>query len=66
MAQDTREGLGVHSGGQSVGGKCMPQIVESDARQSGLFQQFFQVDVSGIGSHGALGTQWVRKDPLRV
>ena len=36
MAQDTREGLGVHSGGQSVGGKCMPQIVESDARQSGL------------------------------
>ncbi len=41
MAQDSREGLGIHSAGQGVGGKSVPEIVKADAGQSRPFQQRF-------------------------
>lgn len=41
VAQDSREGLGIHSTGQGVSGKSVPEIVKADAGQSRPFQQRF-------------------------
>ncbi len=41
MAQDFREGLGIHSAGQSVGGEGMTEIMKADAGQPCPFQQRF-------------------------
>ena len=37
VAQDAGQGLGIHAAGEGVGGKSVPQIVESNRRQSRRF-----------------------------
>ena len=43
MAQDSRQGLGIHSVGQRVGGESVPEIMESKARQIVFRKDFFSV-----------------------
>ena len=42
MAQDSRQGLGIHSAGQGVGGEGVPEIMKADIGQPRPFQQRFK------------------------
>ena len=66
MAQDSREGLGIHSAGQSVGSEGVTEIVKANAGQPCPFQQRFQVIVGGAGTGGLLWLEWIWEDPLGV
>ena len=64
VAQDARQGLGIHAAGEGMGGKGMPQIVETDAGQTCPFQQGFHVVIGGAGGHGKFRFNGVREYPL--
>ena len=63
VAQNAGQGLGVHAAGEGVSGKCMPQIVKSDLRQSSLLQDLFQLAVCSAGVQWGFRAKWVMEDP---
>ena len=65
MADDGRKSLDVHTVLQGRCGESMPQIVESQVRESGLDQQFFHPVVAAAGHDRILRMEGVGEDPLR-
>ena len=66
MAQDTGQGLGIHSVGQRVGGKGVPEIMKTKVGQIVFCQDRFQLSVCSAGGHGRFEFGWIGKDPYRI
>lgn len=64
MTQDTGEGFGIHTAGQSMGGEGVPQVMEPDAGQTGAFQQGLQAAVGPAGIDRVLRAERIGEDPL--
>ena len=64
MAQNAGQRLGVHAGGQGMGGEGMTQVVEPNVGQASGVQQGLQVAVCGAGIGRGFGLQRIREDPL--
>ena len=64
MTQDAGERLGVHAAGQRMGRECVSEVVEADAGQAGVFQQYLQSAVGGAGIDGQLWLQRIGEYPI--
>ena len=63
VAQDARQGFGVHAGGQCMSRKCVSQIVETDVGQARFSQKFFQLTVGAVRINGSLRAKRMVENP---
>ena len=63
MAQDAGQSLGVHTGGQRVGGEGMPEIMKPNVRQVGFGKDILELCVCAGGIDGGLRVEGIMEDP---
>ena len=64
VAQDARQGLGIHAAGQGMGGEGMAEIVEADVWQARAPEDILQPLVGGARRDRQMRIAQAREDPL--
>ncbi len=59
MAQDSRQGFGVHAAGQRMGRECVSEVVKADVGQPGFRQKFLQLSIGTVRLHRGLWPKWI-------
>ena len=64
MPQNPRQGFGVYTTGEGVGGEGVTQIMETDAGESCPLEQRLHVAIRRIGIDGVFRLHRIREYPL--